>query len=322
MATVREHLKRWTEAGLLERELAGRIEAWEAEQRTGRREDERPGALEALLYLGLVVLGVGVFALFAQQWDELESWARVTAIGTPVALLLGVGAVLRFSDEPELERGSQAAWFLATGLFAGFLGVVFDEYDFGMDFSDDRSGLLTDAAATFALALGLWALSPRHAQVVALAGTSFFLGQAIGNWPDEFNQELAGVVILGAGLAGVGLAELEWFTPRATARVLFGALCIAGPFEAGVGEGHIAFEFLAGAMAAGVVALGVVRGSFFLVLTGVGGAFLVLVTFIFEHFSERLGAPLALMLSGGAMVAAVILLATFRREMQARRQPA
>jgi hypothetical protein len=322
MANIRDHLKRWMEAGLIDRDLAGRIETWEARQHAGRREDERPGALEALLYLGLVVLGVGVFALFAQQWDELESWARVTAVGVPVALLLGVGAVLRFSDEPELERGSQAAWFVAVPLFAAFLGILFDEYGLGLDFSDDRDGLLVVASASFALALALWVFSPRHAQVVAFAGTAFFLGQAVGNWPDDFSQALAGMVILGIGLAGVCFGEAGWFGPRTTVQLFFGALCIAGPFEAGVGDGHIAFEFLAGLMAAGVVGLGVVRGSFGLVLVGVTGAFGVLVTFIFEHFSDELGAPLALMLSGGIMVAAVILLAAFRREIQARRQPA
>ena len=322
MADVREHLKRWMEAGLVDRDLAGRIETWEHAQRAGRREDDRPGALEALLYLGIVVLAVGVFALFAQQWDELESWARVTAIGVPVALMLGVGAVLRLGDEPELQRGSEAAWFAAVGLFAGFLGVLLNEYELGISESDDRAGLLLVASATFILAVALWAFSPRVAQVVAVAGSAFFLAQAIGNWPDEFDRQLAGVVALGFGLAGLALGEFELFTPRIAAQVFFGALCIAGPFEAGINDGHIAFEFLAGAMAIGVIALGVWRGSFFLVLTGVAGSFVVLVTFIFEHFSEQLGAPLALMLSGGVMVAAVILLAAFRREIQARREPA
>lgn len=322
MADVGDHLKRWTEAGLLDQATTDRIEVWEREERAGRREDERPGALEALLYLGLVVLGVGVFALFAQQWDELESWARVTGIGVPVLLLLGVGAVLRINDEPELRRGSQAAWFVAVALFAGFLGVVFNEYELGISQTDDRAGLLFVASATFFLAVLLWLFSPRYAQVVAMAGSAVFLSQAIGNWPDDFDRELAGIVLLGLGLAGVALGEFELFTPRAAAQVFFGVLCIAGPYEAGVDDGHIAFEFLAAAIAAGVIALGVLRGSFALVLTGVAGAFVVLVTFIFEHFEDQLGAPLALMLSGGVMVAGVLLLAIFRHEIQARRQPA
>ncbi len=52
--------------------------------------DSRPGALEAVLYLGLVVLGVGVFALIAQQWQDLETSARIAAIGTPALLVFGL----------------------------------------------------------------------------------------------------------------------------------------------------------------------------------------------------------------------------------------
>jgi len=322
MTDVRAHLKRWMEAGLIDRETAGRIEVWEHGQKAQQREEEleRPGALEALLYLGIVVLAVGVFALLAQNWDELESWARVASVGVPVALLLGAGAVMRASKEPELERGSQAAWLVATGLFAGLLAVVFNEYWGG--FEDERGPLLIIAGSTFALAVWLWVVSPRHAQVLAIAGAGFFLGQAVGTWPDEFSQALAGMTILALGLAGAALAEAGWFTPVPSARLFFSVLCIAGPFEAGAGDGHILFELLAGAMAAAVIAYGVWRGSFLLVLVGVAGSFVILVSFIFEHFSEQLGAPLALMISGGVMVAAVLLLATYRREIQARRQPA
>jgi uncharacterized membrane protein len=124
MASVSEHLKRWRDAGVLEPEAAARIEAYERDQRSGRKEDERPGVLEALLYLGVVVLGVGVFALVAQQWDELESWARVMATAVPVLILLGAGLAMRLSNEPSLERGGQVAWHAALALVAVALAVI------------------------------------------------------------------------------------------------------------------------------------------------------------------------------------------------------
>ena len=77
-----------------------------------------------------------------------------------------------------------------------------------------------------------------------------------------------------------------------------------------------ALALLAGAMAAAVIAYGVLRASFLVVLVGVGGAFFVLINFILRHFSERLGAPVAMMISGGILVAGVFLLAIYRRESQ------
>ncbi len=321
MANAREHLKRWMDAGLIERETAERIEVWEQAQSPARSDAaERPGALEALLYLGVVVLGVGVFALLAQNWDDLASWARVTAIGVPTALLLAAGGAMRLSKEPQLERGSQLAWLVSVGLFAGLLAIILNEYHLGFGEHDDRGRLLTVAASTFGLSVTLWVLSPRHAQVLAVAAASFFLAQMIGNWPDEFSQTAAGMTLLGFGAAGVAMSEAKWLKPEVSGSFLFSVLLIAGPWEAGIGDGHIAFEFLAGVCAVGLIGYGVVRASFLLVIVGVAGTFWVLVTFIFEHFSERLGAPLALMISGGLVIAGVLLLAAYRREIDARKR--
>jgi hypothetical protein len=321
MASVSEHLKRWRDAGVLEPEAAARIEAYEREQRSGRKEDERPGALEALLYLGVVVLGVGVFALVAQQWDELESWARVMATAVPVLILLGAGLAMRLSNEPSLERGGQVAWLVAVALFAGALAVIVNEY--GPDSrsgDDDRDALHLIASGTVALALVLWVFSAAHAQVVALAGSLAFLAQSIGGWPDQFSEPLAGFLLLVFGVAGLVLGELKWLTPRASTRFAFAVMTVAGPYQAGFsGDSEIVYELLTFVAAAGVLALGVWRGSFSLVVVGILGMFVALVTFIFEHFEDEIGAPVALMLSGGALVGAVLAIAAFRAESQRRR---
>ena len=106
------------------------------------------------------------------------------------------------------------------------------------------------------------------------------------------------MTIFAIAVAAIALAEARWLTPLLATRVLFSGLAIMGPFEAGVDRGAIAFELLAGAMAAAVIAYGVLRASFLVVLVGVGGAFFVLINFILRHFSERLGAPVAMMISG------------------------
>lgn len=324
MADIEEHMGRWLEAGVIDDPAARRIREFEA----GRAKTERQGGsagptvLEALLYLGVVVLGVGVFALIAQQWDELESWARVAATAVPVGLLLLAGLAMRASDEPALERGGQVAWLVAVAMFAGALAVIINEY--GPDArsgDDDRMALLMVAAGTVALALVLWVFSASHAQVVALAGSLVFLAQALGNWPDSFSEPLAGMLLLAMGVAGLALGEVRWLTPRASVRFAFAAMAIAGPFQAGFGgEREMAFELLTFAVAAAVLALGIVRNSFSLVVVAILGMFAALVAFIFEHFEEELGAPVALMLSGALLVGAVLVLANFRSETRKRRK--
>ena len=57
MSDVEEHLERWLEAGVIHDTAADRIRAFERD-RPSRREpaSERPGAIAARLYLGVVVV--------------------------------------------------------------------------------------------------------------------------------------------------------------------------------------------------------------------------------------------------------------------------
>ncbi|MCL4243414.1 MAG: DUF2157 domain-containing protein [Dehalococcoidia bacterium] len=321
MSDVEEHLERWLEAGVIHDTAAERIRAFERDRPSRPAPaSERPGAIEALLYLGVVVVSVGVFALIEQRWPDLDSWARVMAIGVPALLALALGAGLHTSKEPGLDRAGQLAWFVSVALFAGSVAVILNEFEpAGLTFEDDAGGLLTVMSAAAGLALILWVVSPAHPQVVALGASLFALGQAVGNWPDEFNEVLAGMLIFGFGVAGLALTEAGMFSPRFSGRLIFATLCVAGPYEAGFTDNGMVFELMVFAVGGALIALGVLRASFTFLAVGVIASFVGLVTFIFEHFEDRLGAPVALMISGGALIAGVLLLARFRSAEQIRR---
>jgi hypothetical protein len=322
MPDVDEHLARWLEAGVIHDSDAERIRAFERQRPTvpPRTSGERPGAIEALLYLGVVVVSVGVFVLFAQRWPDLASWARVLAISVPTLLALALGAGLHTTEEPGLHRAAQLAWFVAVGLFAGLVGVILNEYHpAGITLEDDPNGLLTVTSATALLALILWVFSPSHPQVVALGAALFGLGQAVGNWPNEFSQVLAGMLVFGFGVIGLAFTEAGMFGPRFSGRLIFSTLCAAGPFEAGSTENGLVFELMVFVVGGALIALGVIRASFTLLAVGVVASFVGLVTFIFEHFEDRLGAPVALMISGGALIAGALLLVRLRSAEHIRR---
>ncbi len=320
MSDVEEHLERWLSGGVIPDDVAERIRAFEKQRPGGPSPAERPSAMEALLYLGVIVVSVGVFALIEQRWPDLDSWARMIAIGVPTLLALILGAGLHGSREPGFARAGQLAWFVSVGLFAGTVAVFLNEYQpGGIGIEDDREGLLAMTGSAALLALALWVFSPAHPQTVALGATLFALGQGAGNWPDEFSEVVAGMLIFAFGVAGLALTELEHFTPRFSGRLVFATLCAVGPYEAGFTDNGMVFELLVFAVGGGLIALGVARASFTLLAVGVIASFVGLVTFIFEHFEDRIGAPVALMISGGALIAGVLVLARLRSAEHIRR---
>lgn len=320
MSDVEEHLERWLSGGVIPDDVAERIRAFEKQRPGGPSPAERPSAMEALLYLGVIVVSVGVFALIEQRWPDLDSWARMIAIGVPTLLALILGAGLHGSREPGFSRAGQLAWFVSVGLFAGTVAVFLNEYQpGGIGIEDDPEGLLAMTGSAALLALVLWVFSPAHPQTVALGATLFALGQGAGNWPDEFSEVVAGMLIFAFGVAGLALTELERFTPRFSGRLVFATLCAVGPYEAGFTDNGMVFELLVFAVGGGLIALGVARASFTLLAVGVIASFVGLVTFIFEHFEDRIGAPVALMISGGALIAGVLVLARLRSAEHIRR---
>ena len=68
-----------------------------------------------------------------------------------------------------------------------------------------------------------------------------------------------------------------------------------------------------------LAALSVARAAFVYMVLGVGAIFVGLVTFFFRHFAPELGAPVALILSGGVLVAGVLVLAQARKAIRGRR---
>ena len=328
MAETDELLRRWREAGLIDGVLAERIAAFEREQtvaapgRSRAAADERPGIIEVLLYLGFTVAGVGVFFFVALQWDEIESWARVALVAVPALLCLAAGAAMNPSNEPGIRRAGHLAWLLAVGLVAGALLVILNEYGPEDDGGQGGSSLFVLVGlVALATALVLWAFSPSNPQVLAVGVSCVLFGEALGAWPGEYNTRIAGVTILMAGAIMVALVETGRFHPRLTAAPIGAALLGGGAYHAGL-DSPVAWELLAFVAGAGLIALGVWRGAFTYVTIGALTLVVALITFMFVHFNNEISAPLALMLSGGLIVAAVLVLMQVRNIVRARRAPA
>lgn len=305
MSNVSEHLERWLKAGVIDDVVAGRIRAYEQrdEKPANAPEFERPSILEALVYLGLVVVAVGAIALIGNSWDELQEWSRIAVVGVPSLAMLAVGAAFRSMDQPAMRRGGQAAWLVSVALFAGTLAVAFDQFS---DLDDNRNAFIIITTATLLYAVTLWAIEPSYAQVLTVGGATFFMAQAAGSLPDEFSVEVVAVTGVLLSSTALVLGEFNVMQPRPAVRLVFGLIALVTSYMASF-ETALAWEFFVFAIAAIFIAVGVWRSSFIFLMLGVAGSFIGLVTFMFAHFSKELGAPLALIISGAMLLAAAFI---------------
>jgi hypothetical protein len=328
MVRLDNDLERWERAGLIDPETTARIRAFEEQAGIAGsaalkpHESTRPGAVEALLYLGVAVLVVGAVALTGQQWSELRSWSRVAVLAVPALLSVLVGLALKGSGAPSLERAGSVVWMVSVALIAGTVAVANHEYELGgkAGIDGEQTPTLLLALFTLLVAAAFWVVFPRHPQVLALGGSAAFLAQAAGMWPDDYSSLLTGICLALLAVAGLIGTELGGFVPRYSARVVSAGLLAAGAYVGGL-DAPTWTQLLVLVVGAGLLYLSVTRDSMAFMVIGVAAIFVGLITFIFRHFASEIGAPLALMLSGAIVIGGVLLMTQLRPLVRADRAP-
>ncbi|MFN0148697.1 MAG: DUF2157 domain-containing protein [Dehalococcoidia bacterium] len=305
MGRYEEHLSRWQEAGLIDSETAERVRDFEGARPAT---SERPTVIEAVVYLGLAVIGVGVTVLTASEWENLDGWARIAVPAFGAAVALGAGQLLAVQGSPALRRGAAVAWLLAVALIAATAAVVFDQSDARPERVAMGSGLVGAVAA-----VALWIGRPTHAALVAMAAPLmvFSIGIAAEDG-GESSFSTFGLTLAGLGAVGVLLAELGWLTPRVTARVLTGLAVAFGAFYSGIGDANAWTQVLPFIAGAALIALSIRRGVFVYMAYGIGATFLGLVTVIVRNVGDVTVAAMLLIVIGVALLGGVLALAKFR----------
>lgn len=304
MSAPEKHLRRWQTAGLLDEATVERLLQFEAE-RTTRDAEDRPGILEAIVYLGVAIVAVGVAVLIGSSWGELQDWARIAVVGGPAVAALLAGFALRATGQPQLVRGGHLAWLVATAL-AGTTAAVITNVSGANEDTVFRVGAVTACA----VAVPLWIVAPSHVQVFGLAAALFFVAIAVGTLPDEFDPVLSSLMAIGFGAAGLALAEPGYVSPLTSARVLFGLLLAWGAFFGGFEAEWL--EVIAFVVAGALVAVSIARGVFLYIVLGLALGFAALVRAIAMHVDDPTAAALALIVVGVLLVGSIILLARYR----------
>lgn len=290
---LQEHLSDWVDHQLLDPGEAERIGDYERAHVEPRRIS---AVAEIVGYVGaLLVLAAGG-SLYAQQWEHLGHWTRIAAPAVAAIAALLTGVVLMRSDDLSFRRLAAVLWMLSVGLVAGATSVAV------IDSPSGASDASLFVVGSIALAYGavLYGFCKQATTQFAMFAAVIATVSGVVLWVSpEPNAPLWFVLPLTAiGIVWVAAGAASALVPRSTALVLGSALALYVPqFLVGTSTPWVAFV-LGLAVAVGLlVASTWLRSTPVLILSAIG-LFGYLVGVIARYLSDKVGAPLALLLSG------------------------
>jgi uncharacterized membrane protein len=296
-------LQRWVNADLISEDQARAIAAFEQAQFAARPKPRISPAIEALAYVGGVLLAVGAGMLVGQFWDELGTSGHL-ALLTFAAVLTGIVGGTVGEDDPVTWRLRGFLWALSTAAVAATCGLFAFEV---LDVRGEPVALATAGIGACAAA-AYWQLRDRPLQHLStFVGIAVSVGVAIV-WVGGAGTNA--VMGLALWLLGAAWAWLAWERRIPPEVVGFPLGVVLTLIASGIVGGQI--EWLApllGLATAGAwVGLGVTANEPLAVAPGVVGVFVFLPWTLGYFFGESLGAPAITMVSGVILLGIVAML--------------
>ena len=318
-SSLQRQLPSWVEAGLITPEQARSIAEHESLGPQGTPPTVVPPSgpsgpagpslvVEALGYLGGIIMLSGAGLLIGIYWEDLSTALRLLLLAGVAVLLVAAGSAVSDRLGAAAGRLRSVLWALAVAATGAAAGV------FAVDVLDlhDEDAIVVFGPITAAVAAVLWWLRRTWLQQVALlvpvmvsaAGVALQLSDA---------EAAPGFAVFAVGVAWAALAWFDLLAPREVGVAIgavaatFGALTIGGDSTAsnvGVALGLAA--------ALGLVALALLERD--LPWLGVGAVLLLQSAprAMVEWFPGRMSAALTLLVTGGLLVGAAIWVARHR----------
>lgn len=294
---------RWVGEGIISEEqrahildtAAVQLPSTTGEEGAGPREPPGPGlAVEALGYVGGVVVVVAALMLGFQVWEDLGTTVRLLLVGGPALALIAAGAAIVPRAGEVGVRLRSVLWLVATAATAGFFVVLGSQV---LDL-EDEDALAFTASGVLLVAAALWSLHRTFVQqaammVAAMVATAAVISDA------ATSESLPG---LGVWCVGVVWAVLAWggvLDHRRAGLALGAAGAILGALTTIPGS---AGTVLALVTVFGVVGLAVWFRDLALLAVGALGTLNVLPAAVSTWWPETLAAPLALLVVGVVLV--------------------
>lgn len=261
--------------------------------------------IEALGYLGGVIILVASILIASLYWDQVGTTARLVIVGGVAAVLLAAAFAIPERLEDVGVRFRSVLWLLSTGAFAGFVGLLGAD---ALDLAAEHVFLLTSSVVA-AYAAGLWLLGRTLVQQLAMLPVLMLTAAALTN-ELPVDEQLPGFAAWGVALIWLllgwgGLLRPGWFVMVVGATGMFVGAMTTIPTKAGI--------VLSLVTAAAVVASAVLFRDLLLLTVGAFGTLMVLPSSVIELFPGELVAPIALLVVGALLVGAGLFIARRRR---------
>ncbi len=308
---LREQLQRWTAAGLIDADQAGRIEVAELARAHAQPVSRRrlPLVAEVLGYLGAVLAATAIAVALRQVWRHVPPAAW---LGLAVVLAVGFlisGALIRPGGEPAFRRLRSVLWLLATASAAGSVAVLTTKFLH----LTDSSVALSVSGAWLICAIPFWWRTRSGVQQVATFGGAIAL---VETGLDKIDPHAG---IIGYGLAlwvlavawGVATAR-GYLAPRVVGLVLSGVGALVGALIA-MSSSNAAGQVLALLTVAGLLTVGVISRRVLLIGIGAAGTLYVIPAVAARYLPGSLAAPLAVAMVGLVLLGVAMWLARHRR---------
>lgn len=314
--TAAEAVDHWVGAGLLTPQQATELMSDLARQPPPPRAKERaaPWVVEALGYLGGVIIVVAVGVLVANFWPDLPVPARLGVLLATVAAMTVAGALVPQRLGGAAVRLRSVLWAAATaaavGTMAYWASDVIEVPERWLGMAITGTGLVI--AGIF------WALHRFELQhavffvfLCAFAGATAFTIST----PDPFSPDVGPVVWPWLSVWTVGAS---WFALGAAGVLPNRELAMALGAIAAVFGGMVMVESPAGAVLAILTLAALIVASIFfrdfiLLVIAALGTLMTLPAVIGIYFPGAMSAVIALLVVGSVLIAAAVLIARQRR---------
>lgn len=297
----------WVLAGLISDEQAVRIRAAEAARAGVSTLPVPPSAagtggtslaVEALGYLGGVLILAATGLIAAQFWSDLSLAGQLALLALTAVVLLAAGTAVPRRLEASGHRLRSVLWVLSVTATAATLAVLAED---GLELSEEQVPFLAaTGAAVYAVAL--WRVS-RGSLLHATAFVALAVTVGTGTALLVVDELLVGLAVWAFSVAWLALGWADRITPRRTAYLL-GSVGAVFAVQATMEEdwGLV----LALVTVAALIGLAMLGQDLLLLAVGALGALLVLPRVVSEWFPGDLAAPLVLLVVGLLLVGAAI----------------
>lgn len=253
--------------------------------------------VEALAYLGGVIVLVAAGLISAQYWRQLGDTGQLAVVGGAAAVLLLAGALVPSRSDSGVRLRS-VLWLLSTAGTGVFLALF---ADIVLDLDGSAVGVVAGTGAAVLAVLLWWRLPVLTQQTAFFVATMIAAGATVAQLTTE--PHLPGVAVWGIGVVWLLLGWRGTVKPRRPVQALAAAAALIGalmtlPADAGI--------VLALCTVVAVVVLAVLVRDLLLFAVGALGALNILPVVVNEWFPGELAAPLVLLVVGALLVTAAV----------------